>query len=55
MNHWNTTIGGLILRVIWLALFAAAVIAVLRLMAWADTGSKGECPIETSIIPTTTK
>lgn len=49
-TNWNTTIGGLILRVIWLCLAAAAFIAILRLCAWSDTGIRGEAPIEQNII-----
>jgi len=42
----------LCMRLIWLLIFGASIIAALRLMAWADTGSRGECPIEKNIIPT---
>lgn len=48
---WNTSFGGVIRRIIWLATVLAILTAVLRLMAWADTGSRGECPVEKSIIP----
>ena len=40
------------MRLIWMLIFAASFIAVLRLMAWSDTGSRGECPIEKNLIPT---
>lgn len=52
MNEdWNTSLRGLCLRIIWLGIVVLGLIAVLRLMAWADTGSRGECPVERSIIP----
>jgi len=35
---------------IWVV-FTIGVLGLLRLMAWADTGSKGEAPVERSIIP----
>lgn len=41
----------IVLKTIWLAVAAAGVIGALRLMAWADTGSRGECPIERSLLP----
>ena len=40
-----------LLKTIWLALAALVLIGAVRLMAWADTGSRGECPIEESILP----
>ena len=53
MNQdWNCTFGGLLRRIIWLALVVGLLITVLRLMAWADTGSRGECPVERNLIPT---
>ena len=50
-NNWNCSLWELCLRIIWSLLFAAGVLVFLRLMAWADTGSRGECPVEKSIIP----
>ena len=51
-TNWNTTLWGLVLRVIWLAIAVAGFVAVLRLCAWADTGIRNESPIEKNIIPT---
>lgn len=52
MNEdWNTSGWGVIRRIIWLAAVVAGLIAVLRLMAWADTGARGEYPVEQSILP----
>jgi hypothetical protein len=51
MNQWNCTIWELCLRIIWLALAGLAIIGALRLCAWADTGSRGECPAERHLIP----
>ena len=44
-------LGQVALKTIWLAIAVAALIGALRLMAWADTGSRGECPIEERILP----
>ena len=52
LSEWACTAWDMILRTIWLGLAVAATIGVLRLIAWADTGSRGECPIEKNIIPT---
>jgi hypothetical protein len=49
MNDY--TFGEMVMRTIWLILIAAFVLIAARLMAWADTGSRGECPVEQSIIP----
>lgn len=44
---WNV-----VLKTIWLAVAAAAIIGALRIMAWADTGSHGDgSQIEQNIIP----
>ncbi len=51
LSEWACNAWDMILRTIWLALFAAAFIGLLRLMAWADTGARGEAPIERSILP----
>lgn len=51
MKDWNCTLWGLCLRIIWLGIVVLGLIAVLRLMAWADTGARGECPVEQSILP----
>ena len=41
-----------VLKTIWLAIAVAAIIGALRLMAWADTGSRGTgTTIETTILP----
>ena len=42
-----------VMRVFWLAVFAAAIIGVMRLMAWADTGMRGNVPVERSVFPNT--
>ena len=39
------------MRLIWMLIFAASFVAVLRLCAWADTGMKGDKPVEQSLIP----
>jgi hypothetical protein len=49
--NWDTTLWGCCLRVIGLLLAGLAIISLLRLCAWADTGSRGEAPIEEHIIP----
>jgi len=51
LREWDVSIWTVIMRTIWLALFVAAIISLLRLCAWADTGSRGEAPIEEHIIP----
>ena len=40
LSEWACNAWDVILRTIWLLLFAAAVIGALRLMAWADTGAR---------------
>lgn len=39
------------LKTIWLALFVAAIIGLVRAMAWADTGMYGDKPVERSFAP----
>jgi hypothetical protein len=51
LSEWACTARDMILRTIWLALFVAAIIGVLRLMAWADTGMHGDQPVEKRILP----
>jgi hypothetical protein len=51
LREWDVSFGEMIVRTVLLALAVAGVILALRLMAWADTGSRGECPVEKSIIP----
>jgi len=40
LAEWACTAWDMILRTIWLGLAVAATIGVLRLMAWADEGSR---------------
>jgi hypothetical protein len=35
-----------ILRCIWIGIFVAAAVLVLKAMSWADKGIRGEAPIE---------
>ena len=51
LREWAVSAWDVVLRTIWLAIFVATAIGALRLMAWADTGSRGECPVEKSILP----
>lgn len=52
MKHdYDCTLWELLMRLIWLLIFAVSAVFALRLMAWADTGSRGECPIEEHILP----
>lgn len=50
-NDWNCSLWELCMRTIWLLLAGLAILSGLRLCAWADTGSRGECPVEDSVIP----
>ena len=40
-----------VMRCFWIGVTILAVLGLLRLMAWADTGMRGEQPIERSVIP----
>ena len=51
-KSWQTSLVVALSRVLVIAFWVIVTIVVLRLMAWADTGSRGECPVEKSIIPT---
>lgn len=50
-NDWNCKAWDMVLRVIWLCIFAGLVIGGLRLMAWADIGRYGDQPVEKTIWP----
>ena len=50
-NSWRTSLGAALVRILVIAFWVIVTIVVLRLMAWADTGSRGECPIEERILP----
>lgn len=49
LSEWAVSAWDIVLRTIWLCIFAAAVIGALRLMAWADTGSRK--PYDNTILP----
>jgi hypothetical protein len=53
LQEWSCSLWTVILRTIWIGVAIAACIGALRLMAWADTGSRGDgTTIETTIKPT---
>ena len=51
-KSWQTSLVVALSRVLVIAFWVIVTVTVLRLMAWADTGSRGECPVEKNLIPT---
>ena len=50
-KSWQTSLVVALSRVLVIAFWVIVTVTVLRLMAWADTGSRGECPVEKNLIP----
>ena len=48
--NYLTSFVDMVVRTIWLCLFAAALIGALRLISWADTGMR-DGAIEESVLP----
>lgn len=52
LQEWAVSAWVIVLRTVWIAIFVMAVLTALRLMAWADTGMRGDgSTIEKSVIP----
>ena len=50
MRH-QYTLWQAIMRCFWIGILILGFLGLLRLMAWADTGIRGESPIERSLMP----